>query len=106
MLESAAFCWVEVCVMVVTVLTGTTTTEGVTVTVMVAWSRISAVVVGARPMKDVVVAAMKLVTYTVVSSVGAAMFKHEQAFARVAFSKVDRDSSPAETQAAVMAWRF
>jgi hypothetical protein len=49
---------VEVSVMVLTLLTGMTTTEGVTVTVIVAWSRNSAVVVGARPMKEVVVAAM------------------------------------------------
>lgn len=41
---------------------GITTREGKTVTVTVTRSMCSAVVVGARPWKEVVVAAMKLVT--------------------------------------------
>ena len=95
---------VLVSVMVLTLLTGMVTIE--TVSVVVALSMNSAVVVGARPMKEVVVAAMKLVTQTVVISVGAAMFKHEHALARVALSKEDNDSSPSAMQAELAAWRF
>jgi len=95
---------VLVSVMVLTLLTGMVTIE--TVSVVVALSMNSAVVVGARPMKEVVVAAMKLVTQTVVISVGAAMFKHEQALARVALLKEDSDSSPSAMQAELAAWRF
>lgn len=53
---------VDVSVIVFVLLTGMTVTEGLTVSVTVVRSMNSAVVVGARPWKEVVVAAMKLVT--------------------------------------------
>jgi hypothetical protein len=49
---------VDVSVRVLVLLMGIVMVEGETVRVVVAWSRNSAVVVGARPMKEVVVAAM------------------------------------------------
>lgn len=53
---------VEVSVMVLVLETWIVTTLGETVVVTVTRPRTSAVVVGARPAKEVVVAAMKLVT--------------------------------------------
>jgi hypothetical protein len=38
--------------------------------------------------------------------VGAAMFRQEQALARVSLVKEVRESRPEETQAALLAWRF
>lgn len=92
--------------MVVVVLTGTMTGEGVCVSVHVTLSIKYAVVVGAKPWKEVVVLLLNLVTYAVTVVVTAMWPMQEHALLRVSFVIAESDSRPFNAQTALAIVRF